>query len=965
MIDESQVQQLLEKMVETDATPETVCADHPELLFVVKKRWQMMLRVEADLNELFPYPDEPLPQVTDRATLPKIPGYEVDEVLGHGGMGIVFGAWHLRLNRRVALKMGLMGAFAGLRERDRFQREAEAVAKLRHPNVVQIYDVGDSEGRPYFTMEFVDGGSLAQKLSGTPLQPHEAARLVAILAGAVQAAHSCGIVHRDLKPANVLLTSDGTPKITDFGLARSVDDGAGLTLTGIALGTPSYMAPEQARGHGDALGPSADVYALGAILYESLTGRPPFRGATPAETVQQVMEQDPVPPSRLNPGIPRDLQTVCLKCLQKNPRSRYSSATALQDELNRFLHGEAVSARPEGWLGWTIRRIRRQPKQAAILAISAVLAVSAIAGGAWLLWERESLARATAASLAATELAAQQDLDEVVESLKKSDWKSAEASLERAKARLGERVSVELRQSINDGERDLTLARKLDQLRMTFDSFLEFRTYEAPFEQLITTPFDQESIEQFQKAGMGQAYDDPATVAERIRTSNIREALIDALDNWGMISKDDRLRKWLIQVAKHADDDPTGWRNRVRDEAIAMDKQALLELADSVKVEEHRVPVLLILSKRMLNMRIDTEPYLRRVQNAHPNDVWVNVHLIGSLILKSKSSEAAGFMRVVLSLRPDSSIFHLNAAQIFLGMGSRDEGLYHLRRAYEIDPDALQIRQNVGLMLSRYGMHDEALAHLSRAVEQYPDFEQVHRAYGRSLMAQGREAEAMAEFRRAAELAPQTFDLLQDLWRYEMKMKRPAEARIAWGKALEHKPINHDAWYGYAEYCLYLGDHAEYLNARRQLIKTFGSTSDPRIAERTGRACLLLPLEGEELIQAVRLAELAGGVEPAMHAAYYPYFRFALGLARYRQGRFHEVMAVMKGDTSKVLRPAPQLVMAMTLHQTGRIDEANAILSEAIQSREWNSVEGFNPSNWVCHILRREAEDLILAKGVK
>lgn len=965
MIDESQVQQLLEKMAETDATPETVCADHPELLFVVKKRWQMMLRVEADLNELFPSPDQPLPQVNDGATLPNIQGYEVDEVLGHGGMGIVFGAWHLRLNRRVALKMGLMGAFAGSRERDRFQREAEAVAKLRHPNVVQIYDVGDTEGRPYFTMEFVDGGSLAQKLSGTPLQPHEAAGLTAILAGAVQAAHSCGIVHRDLKPANVLLTNDGTPKITDFGLARSVDDGTGLTLTGIALGTPSYMAPEQARGQLDAVGPLADVYALGAILYESLTGRPPFRGATPAETVQQVIEQDPVPPSRLNPGIPRDLQTVCLMCLQKDPRSRYSSATALQDDLNRFLHGEAVSARPEGWLGWTIRRIRRQPKQAAILAISAAVAVIAIAGGAWLLSERASLARATAASLAATQDAARQDLSEMVQSLKKSDWKSAEASLERAKARLGQRGSVELRQSINEGERDLTLARKLDQLRMTFDSFLEFRTSEAPFEPLNTSPFDRESNKQFLNAGIGQADDDPKKVAERIRASNIRQALIDALDNWGMITKDERLRKWVIQVAQLADDDPTGWRNRVRDESVAKDKQALLELSNAVNVEEHPVPALLILSKRMLTMRIDTEPYLRRVQKAHPNDVWVNVHLTGALLLKSKSSEAAGFMRVVLSHRPESSIFHLNAAQIFLGIGSRDEGQHHLRRAYEIEPDALHIRQNVGLMLSRYGMHDEALAHLSRAIEEYPNFDPVHRAFGRSLLAQGREAEAMAEFRRAAELAPQNFDLLQDLWRYEMKMKRPTEARITWGKALEHKPMNHDAWYGYAEYCLYLGDQAEYLNARRQLIQTFGSTSDPRIAERTGRACLLLPLEGEELSQAVRLAELAGGVEPAMHVAYYPYFRFALGLARYRQGRFEEVMAVMKGDTSKVLRPAPHLVMAMAMHQTGRIDEAKAILSEAIQSREWNSVEGFNPSSWVCHILRREAEDLILPMGVQ
>ena len=235
----------------------------------------------------------------DITVLPQVPGYEIESILGRGGMGVVFRARHLGLNRVVALKMGLSAAYAGPQERERFRREAEAVAALRHSNVVQVHDVGDADGRPYFAMEYVEAGSLAQKLANAPLPAREAAALLMILAGAVEAAHRAGVVHRDLKPANVLLTADGTPKISDFGLAYRLIGEAGLTRTGTVVGTPSYMAPEQARGDRGAAGPAVDVYALGAMLYECLTGRPPFRAETGMATIGQVLSQDPVPPSRL------------------------------------------------------------------------------------------------------------------------------------------------------------------------------------------------------------------------------------------------------------------------------------------------------------------------------------------------------------------------------------------------------------------------------------------------------------------------------------------------------------------------------------------------------------------------------------------------------------------------------------------------------------------------------------------
>ena len=349
MPDEQRILQLLQAVLESGGTPEEACAASPELVPEVRRRWEHCRRVEAELNALFPMrPEAGNITGSPAAGFPQIPGYVVEAVLGRGGVGVVYRARHLGLRRPVALKMLLSGAYAGPAERARFLREARAVAALRHPNVVQVHDVGEHDGRPYFTMEVVDGGSLAGRLGGAPLPPAGAATLVATLAGAVGAAHAAGIVHRDLKPANVLLAADGTPKVSDFGLARGVEGEDALTLTGARLGTPSYMAPEQAAGRHGAVGPATDVYGLGAILYELLTGRPPFRGESAAETERQVIADDPVPPRRLNPRAPRDLETVCLKCLQKVPSRRYASAAALADDLGRFGRGEPIAARPVG-----------------------------------------------------------------------------------------------------------------------------------------------------------------------------------------------------------------------------------------------------------------------------------------------------------------------------------------------------------------------------------------------------------------------------------------------------------------------------------------------------------------------------------------------------------------------------------------------------------------------------------------
>lgn len=305
-----------------------------------------------------------------------VPGYQIESVLGRGGMGVVYKARHLTLKRTVALKMMLGGGLAGPGDLARFRIEAEAVARLQHANIVQIHEVGETNGHPYCALEFVEGGNLASKINGKPMSPHEAAKLVQTLARAMQLAHSRNVVHRDLKPANILLTADGTPKITDFGLARRTDTDSGETQAGSVMGTPSYMAPEQASGRTHEAGPAADVYALGAILYDCLTGRPPFTGNSVYETLEYVRTQEPTAPSRLQANVPLDLETICLKCLRKEPENRYTSAAELADELVRFQLGEPIRARPVGQLerGW--RWCRRHPAAAALIAAITLLLLS-------------------------------------------------------------------------------------------------------------------------------------------------------------------------------------------------------------------------------------------------------------------------------------------------------------------------------------------------------------------------------------------------------------------------------------------------------------------------------------------------------------------------------------------------------------------------------------------------------------
>jgi serine/threonine protein kinase len=430
-------------------TAEDVCKDAPDLLAELKRRIAAIEAMEQRLG--MGTVTEGAAPASSAATMAgtspsvpsidplSVPGYELLEVLGQGGMGVVYRARQIKLKRLVAVKMLRNDFHPRPQQMARFWGEAEAVAKLQHPHIIQIYDYGETDNRPWFSMELVEGGNLAQKLAGKPAPPAHAAEIIALLADAVHFAHQRGIVHRDLKPANILLAGnreEGTGnrenetkitgetrtssslfpvpaslfavlKITDFGLAKRLytDSNASAqpghqTQSGVILGTPSYMAPEQAAGKSKDTGPLTDVYALGAILYELLTGRPPFVGESPLDTVLQVMSSDPVPPSREQPQVPRDLETICLKCLEKSPGRRYTSAAELAEDLRRYLQGQPITARTVSPLRRAARWARRRPSVTAFVAALLLASFGWFGWAGWTQYQQHQQVRQQAVQLA-------------------------------------------------------------------------------------------------------------------------------------------------------------------------------------------------------------------------------------------------------------------------------------------------------------------------------------------------------------------------------------------------------------------------------------------------------------------------------------------------------------------------------------------------------------------------------------
>jgi eukaryotic-like serine/threonine-protein kinase len=730
------VRELLEEALDSDRTPEEVCRDRPELLTAVRARWVRLKALDAQLDAVFPTPHStPADRPRPTASLPRIPGYEIEGLLGRGGMGVVYRGRHRRLNRPVAVKMLLAGAYASRRDLARFQREAEAVAALRHPNVVSVFDVGDLDGLPYYTMEFVEGGSLARQMAGAPQPAARAADLVATLAGAVEAAHRGGIVHRDLKPGNILLLADGTPKVSDFGLARRFDGPAGDTRTGTGIGTPSYMAPEQATGHA---GPPADVYSLGAILYEMLTGRPPFRAETPSATVHQLLVDDPVPPSRLNRTVPRDLETICLKCLHKDPARRYPTAAALADDLTRFRRGESIAARRAGPAERAWKWLRRRPGPAAAVGVGLALVVTLAVGGWWWAADRSETRRDVA-----------EDLDAAVQAQRRSDWAEARTALVRARARLGDRDLADFRARTDRGSRDLELAARLDAIRL--NRHVIFDGYSNRL--LDRTHNDREYEAVFADLGVGSLLADPEAVAAAVRESNIARAIVAALDDWAVCAVADERRRWLMEVARRADPDPTGDLARLRDPAAWEDRAALAALTEPALAAKPSLQLLVALGERLRALNGDAVPFLTRVQAEHPGDFWANFALADALC-RTRPAEAVRYYQAALAIRPAEAIIHHDLGRALAMTGRLDEALARFEQSLALDTRFANAASSYGNALSLVGRHDEALAQHRRAVATAPRLDSVWLNFAAALLRAGRAAEAVDQLRELVRRDP-------------------------------------------------------------------------------------------------------------------------------------------------------------------------------------------------------------------
>jgi serine/threonine-protein kinase len=685
---EAQIELAIGRVLDGEGSAEEVCGDDAQLLQIVKQRIRDIRRIDAELSEIFPDSERIAGNTFPSGRpLPAIPGFSVESLVGFGGMGVVYRARQMRLNRTVAIKMLLHGRLSSATEVARFEQEAKLLGAVCHPNIVQVFDFGEYEGRPYLVMEFIEGKTLGEVLDAKPQQASFAASLLKTLSGAVQIAHAAGVIHRDLKPGNVLMLANGQPKITDFGLARRIEgddassSAAALTRTSSRIGSPSYMAPEQARGNSDEIGPATDVYALGAILYESITGRPPFLGETISDTERQVLEMEPVAPRRLNAGCPRDLETICLKCLQKSPRLRYATASVLEDDLRRFLAREPIVARRIGRSRRLGMWVRRRPVHAALLLASTLIVGAAIAFGLWLWTDRTETRRAINVEIAAA-----------VAAERRSDWTAARAAVERAEVRLGGRAEPQLRAELEQRKSELVQVARLDAIHIRRLMLSDRET--AQFSQ-----FAAEYEREFERAGLGSQAEPAPAVGRRVADSPIRSAWIMALDVWLPYEPDEAKRDWLASVIREVDSDNGGWRDQVRDPKNRTDVAAIARLATEVNVADAPIQLQIALGRMLAATGGDWQSYFKRLQRTHPADYWVN-SLSATMQMRSGSAdEAIAYARAALAARPDEAMSHVILG-LALGLARQsDEELFHYRKALEIDPRNLAAEQNLAVAL--------------------------------------------------------------------------------------------------------------------------------------------------------------------------------------------------------------------------------------------------------------------------
>jgi tetratricopeptide (TPR) repeat protein len=708
----------------------------------------------------------------------RVGNYEILGELGRGGMGVVYKARDLQLKRVVALKMVLAGAHAGAQDMARFRAEAEAAARLQHTNIVQIYEVGEQEGYPYFSLEFVDGKSLAQKLLGIPLPDKQAAEMTEQLARAMDTAHKRGVVHRDLKPGNVMLTSDGVPKITDFGLAKRLDDNTGQTATGTVMGTPSYMAPEQAMGNIKAIGPAADTYALGAMLYEMLTGRPPFQAATMIDTLDQVCHDEPVPPSRLQPKLPRDLETICLKCLQKEAAKRYDSAMALADDLGRFLRDEPIRARPTSAWERAVKWARRRPAIVALIGVSALALLSIVV---LIIWQNANLQVEVKAAREAQEEATRgeqlakvrADVEQLLRqgelAYRDQNWQEASRRFTAALDRIGEEAELDdVRTQARDWlEKTRPRVRDAEAYRKARDRYDRFRKFfdDARFHETLFTGADAGANRATARTEALQALKLFGVTPDSKDPPQVDPAYFNAAEKAEITAKTYALLLLLAEAeARTMPQEPLPERRRKAAQALAiLDRATKLELP---------------LTKAF---------YLQRARYL------------------AQSGDAAGAkkdLEAATQLKPSAELDYFLTGSDAYHRGDLPSAIRDFEQALRLQPDAFWPQYLLAICYLKSQRPTEAKASLTACLGRRPDFVWAYLLRGFAESELGNFEAAEADFQNALDRRPNPADQYgMYVYRGVMRLRKGQldEAAADFQKAIALQPNAYPAYVNLAQ----------------------------------------------------------------------------------------------------------------------------------------------------------------------
>jgi serine/threonine-protein kinase len=530
-------------------------------------------------------------------------------------------------------------------------------------------------------------------------------------------------------------------------------------------------------------------------------------------------------------------------------------------------------------------------------------------------------------------------------------FREAHELLEQARQHLEPAGPDDLRRQLDQARADLDLAAKLDAARLQAATNDEGRFDFAGAELLYAAAFAE--------AGLGQEGDNVEAVAARVRASAVRGALVAALDDWAVCAAVKDRPAWLLRVARRVDPDPEGWRDRARDPVAWGNAAALAELVRNAPRAGQPLPLLLALGQRLHATGVDSTELLRRLQRQHPADFWANLTL-GNALKYQVPGEAIGYYRVALGIRPEAAVSYYNLGEVLKIQGWLDEAIGYYQQALRIDPRHVWAHINLGNALKEKGRLDETFDHFQQAVLIDPRNLWARVYLGNALRDRGRLDEASEHFQQAITLDPNSTLPLNGLRSILMRQGRAEEVRISWQKVLAANPPEHPAWFGYAELCLFLGKEEEYRRACRALLDRFGESTDRFTAERTGRACLLLPAAEDELRKALVLADRAVAGRRPEDGWAYPYFLFVEGLAAYRRGHPDHAIALLGGDPARAMQPAGRLILAMAQYRQGQKEAACKTLAAAILAFDWSADQADNHDAWMCHVLRREAEAMLL-----